>query len=105
MRGGRRSSSDDGVERRDVISGMGGEDEELRARLRVSLRRVVTVDVVSFASTNMSPFLQRSSANAGYDSVSIRGAGPQGATGTYLSTDPSKYPSATPVESLPVSRI
>ena len=51
MRGGRRSSSDEGVERRDVSSGGPGEEDEEFALLRVSLSRVVTVDVVSFAST------------------------------------------------------
>ena len=60
MRGGRRSSSDEGVERRDVISGIGGEVDELVLLLRVSLSRVVTVEVVSFASTTMSRFFRHS---------------------------------------------
>ena len=51
IRGGRRSSSDEGVERRDVSSGGPGEEDEELALLRVSLSRAVTVDVVSFAST------------------------------------------------------
>jgi hypothetical protein len=51
MRGGRRSSSDEGVERRDVSSGGPGEEDEEVVLLRVSFSRVVTVDVVSFAST------------------------------------------------------
>ena len=55
MRGGRKSSSDEGVERRDVISGMGGDDDESRECLvRVSFSRVVPVDVVSVASTTIS---------------------------------------------------
>jgi hypothetical protein len=56
MRGGRKSSSDESGERRDVISGTGGEDDdEGLVLLRISLSRVVTVDVVSLASTIISP--------------------------------------------------